>query len=549
MNKFHLPKALSGGGVRLLVTTVACCASLATSGLTANPNDWSVTYDHTGSEIILHGWQVEGVAGAQTATAIDHNITNSYGVSQLAQHRLGFTGGGQTYKPDFTLVDVPLTTSVDIKLKTRVTVRWIGLGPAPTTVKLEINAIASAMFRLGAGSMAIDSGGTDNGRQTNQGMEPIGGPPPVLMPYGNTTSNTSRHREFPLSNGQVSFQAVGTAQGSGVGQWGAGVSYTIAPTDWSLNITSDRDTTYRRVEVDGVGVPISNIFEDDGVTLRGGDGQRYGDSVVQSRDSLWEPQGYFISKFVGEKVGSWSDMTYLWIFSDYELNELWEIWNLDVAGENAIWAGFTYLNLENPGPWPFEALAVAEDQEHQINDHFTYRMRIHQPREYVRPRAAFGPDYLKRCRFSSSMFFDFPSEQYSPHFLPSPLIENSTQSNIELQYSTSTSVSSTNGWAFEIGGSLGFPVKYANLLFGGVFSRSGSTTVTGSTSSSLQAQIPPGNRLLFWIIPVGVVKREITAFYHTHGYVSDRDHFTISNYSEIVRPQVASIGSLFVEPE
>jgi|GEM_PF-6093890 len=206
------------------------------------------------------------------------------------------------------------------------------------------------------------------------------------------------------------------------------------------------------------------------------------------------------------------------------------------------------FRIYNPGPRPFEALAVAEDQEHQKNDHFTYRMRTHQPWEYVRPRAAFGPDYLKYCGAWNPLFINFPADQFRPKRLGSPDYVNDGPLDSTFFYQVTNTTTITNGWAFEVNGSAGLPVKFAEILFGGVFKRNGSISVATATQTGYSHIVPARYRLVFWVCPRGKVDREIVAFYHTSGFVRDSDQFVIKEYSEELRVRTQPMNDPVLEP-
>lgn len=470
--------------------------------------------------MILHGWRISGLPGSQTATPTETDVTPTIGASQLPQHSLYLTGGGTTYFPEIPFIGVQLPTRVEIVLKSRVTIRWTGVGVTPSTVKLKLDGGASASYRLGPGSIVADGGMITFNTILEQGTELVGGPPATPLPYGNTYSGAIRYREFTLTNGEVSIYHVAQASAGGTGQWNASTSYIVSPSDWAVRLYSDRGLTYRRLEQNQVVKRISNTFEDDGVTSRGGDGGSYTDSCFD--DMAESPKLYFHSLITAIWFGPYSPEQYMTILSDYEL---------EPVGLDQMLTGVDEEDENFRGRLSYLTSAYMNDPVNDIEENGFLTTTVHREAERVRSLGTYL-GILSDIRDSQ----DFQEFSWSS-YMPAPELDctqiNATTSPLNLTLTKVSTTQTSAGYVSGVQGTVSFPVKMIKLEFGGSFQVTSHLDHTISNGVGVGISVPPNTTFLPWRVPVGSVEKFLYAHYDRHGYVQDSVQFSLHSFAEV----------------
>jgi hypothetical protein len=484
--------------------------------------NWQITYNHAGSKLLFHHYRIEGQQGSQTATAVTTDLLAQG--QQPLDNSIGFSAGGQSYYPTPDMKPVGLSTSCEVELKTKATVTWVGQGPAPAAVKLKLTGSASAAYRYAVGSISA-SNGLGHDQVANQGTSWYGGPPPngSYIPWGNADSSGSRYREFPVSGGTVQLTIVTKASASGKGNWSAGASNGVSITNWAVDVKSDRDMTYRRVDSGGVVSRVANNMEDDGVTPRL-PANKIGDAKA-TEPNIWNGnERDFASTFTLSCAGPWSWETTVSLLSSA---------TLESHGNFNLVAG--YNNIPASSSKPIKTITVtgsANDPTNGISDTCTYVMRVHLEAEKEKLIATFNNDYL----YWSKDVPEFATYNYQKH---EPWIMwskgNSTSSPMPINLTEQNELSVTAGWEYTQTAGAELTVELAKILFNNTWKVNGSITIKESTTTAANISIAAGHRLEVWNCPFGSLQKHLTSRWGDQGYKHDAYDFELSSYSQDVK--------------
>lgn len=486
--------------------------------------NWQITYDHTGSTLWLDSWTITGQPGSQTKAEKHTEMIAATNGGVLSGHTLSFSAGGSAYQPGPGLDFVSLSCVGRATLKTKTKVKWVGQGAAPATVKLAIYAKGAAGYNYGSG--VIDAAnGLGHEPVVNEGQTWMGGPPPygTWMPYGSVLSEGTRYREFSLDqNGEVQFNTTTTAFALGYGNWSVTAKISVVPTNWSVDVVADRDETFRRVVRGTSVVPVSNYFEDDGVTAKGGNGTKEGDSVA-TEPNFWNGnQRDFSCLFDLITNGPWSGSTTSTLTAS-------GVSYTDLITGHKIHAFYEEIPASASQPLrTFTVTGSATDPVNSISDAMTYTMRVHLFAEKMSLLATFDTDFLYWAKDDPN-FTDYHAEVHVPKKWFSR--SNGTSLPVTESYKVTNTISATLGYEYtrEVGAEL--PLEIAKILFNDKFTVSGEFKVEKTTEQSTSFSVPPNSRLEVWEVTRGNLKKWLTARYGEHGYTGDAHEFTLDQYT------------------
>jgi hypothetical protein len=408
-------------------------------------------------------------------------------------------------------------------MKVKTTLTWTGSGPAPSKVKVCLNGEALASTSFGQLGSYSASNGLGHPEQTGSSAMGIPG-----CWAGSASSQGKKYREFSSSGGTVSFKTDLSAVCSGVAMLTARTNFSATESPWAVSISSDRGETFRRV-ADAAGVrKVSNYFEDDGVTSRGGDGKVYGDSAA-TLPNLWN--GFdldFASTFTPSASGPWSNDSTGSLSSSRELsrnsaNVFTRPWYQTIV------CGFEDLEMKGTSPLDtFTVDASASDPTNAISDSCKYEMKVHLPAEKAESLGTSSGTYLHRASET------LPGYDNSRHAPKKVFVAAAANLPVSFTYTTTDTTEIKLGFEYTLSAGLELDIKLAKLIFGEEFKLTGEYKVTQTTSVGSNFTIPAGTAVVCWACEFGSVEKVLTSRYNDSGFFTDATEFVVK--SDLVGP-------------
>jgi hypothetical protein len=355
--------------------------------------------------------------------------------------------------------------------------------------------------------------------------------------YGPMTTKTSsgkRYRKFKVKDGSVKIETSITGTASGTSYISVASGYQAAESPWAVGITSDRGETFRRVATSGLPKRVSNYFEDDETTLRGGDGVVYGDSVQTEPNPFLNGNEWdFATTFTMFLEGPWSVST---VGSHkaspslggggnfFQLGEFWGVRNT-VGGKN---------NTGGAKDVPFTDTGSALDSTNSISDSCVYKMRAHLPGENKETHGSTG--YVKLYTVKTSLMTDYPIA-HSPIALGAAIECDALATKpLEITYTVSDSLKAEEGWETSSSGGGEISAEVIKLNFSDTFKTTGSFSVDTSATTGIKFEVQPGRIAQKWIYDRGTVTRYWLPRYNDQGYTHDSVEFVLGgDYKKIFK--------------